>query len=58
MLLTFRYNLPYLGIVGGVSSIESSDFLRINGMSNLYEGWGAEDDDFFKYSLALIFKTF
>ncbi|XP_031358395.1 beta-1,4-galactosyltransferase 6-like isoform X2 [Photinus pyralis] len=45
---TFRYNLPYLELCGGVLSIQSSQFRKINGMSNFFYGWGGEDDDLFK----------
>ena len=30
---------------GGVSSLSSQDFVLINGFSNSFWGWGAEDDD-------------
>ncbi|KAF5297355.1 hypothetical protein FQR65_LT01285 [Abscondita terminalis] len=45
---TFRFNLPYLTLFGGVVAIQLEDFKLINGMSNLFDGWGGEDDDFFK----------
>ncbi|XP_050309621.1 beta-1,4-galactosyltransferase 1 [Anthonomus grandis grandis] len=45
---TFRYNLPYLTLFGGAISILSNQFQSINGMSNLFYGWGGEDDDFYK----------
>ncbi|KAL3285421.1 hypothetical protein HHI36_019523 [Cryptolaemus montrouzieri] len=45
---TFRYNLPYLTIFGGAVAILSEQFKTINGMSNLFEGWGGEDDDLYK----------
>ena len=32
---------------GGVVGIKKSDFLKCNGYSNLYEGWGCEDNDLF-----------
>ncbi|GFT31435.1 beta-1,4-N-acetylgalactosaminyltransferase bre-4 [Trichonephila clavipes] len=37
--------LPYTLLVGGVFSIRLEHFLAVNGYSNLYWGWGGEDDD-------------
>ncbi len=37
--------LAYEELVGGVLSMRTEHFLRVNGYSNLYWGWGAEDDD-------------
>lgn len=39
---------PPVKIVGsaGVQSISPNDFVTANGYPNVYEGWGAEDDDF------------
>ncbi|CAH1113238.1 unnamed protein product [Psylliodes chrysocephalus] len=45
---TFRYNLPYLTLFGGAVSITSEQFLKVNGMSNEFFGWGGEDDDFYR----------
>ncbi|XP_014250266.1 beta-1,4-galactosyltransferase 4-like isoform X2 [Cimex lectularius] len=39
------YKLPYRILVGGVFAIRTEHFLRVNGYSNLYWGWGGEDDD-------------
>ncbi|VDN16216.1 unnamed protein product [Dibothriocephalus latus] len=52
--------LPYVGLVGGVLAVPLDQFLRVNGFSNMFWGWGAEDDDFFERSalLALSFKRY
>ncbi|EFX75268.1 hypothetical protein DAPPUDRAFT_56278, partial [Daphnia pulex] len=34
-------------IFGGVSAISTHDFQQINGYSNLFLGWGGEDDQFY-----------
>ncbi len=39
------FRLPYYELVGGVFSINVHHFLLVNGYSNLYWGWGGEDDD-------------
>ncbi|XP_042901848.1 beta-1,4-N-acetylgalactosaminyltransferase bre-4 isoform X2 [Parasteatoda tepidariorum] len=41
----FNYTLPYALLVGGVFSIKLEHYLAVNGYSNLYWGWGGEDDD-------------
>ena len=38
--------LPYEKYIGGVFGIRPEAFERVNGFSNLYFGWGREDDDF------------
>lgn len=45
---TFRFNLPYKGLFGGAIAILSDQFEKVNGFSNLYDGWGGEDDDLLK----------
>lgn len=41
------FRLPYKTIVGGVFAISKSHFKTINGFSNMFWGWGGEDDDFY-----------
>ncbi|XP_063699413.1 beta-1,4-galactosyltransferase 2 [Culicoides brevitarsis] len=43
----FRYKLLYYGLFGGAIAVESQVFLKVNGFSNLFSGWGGEDDDFY-----------
>lgn len=40
-----RYNLMYYNLVGGVLALNNDHLDKTNGYSNLYWGWGAEDDD-------------
>lgn len=42
----FDWKMPYPGYFGGVTLFLSEHFLLVNGYSNEYWGWGAEDDDF------------
>lgn len=41
----FRYRQPYPTYFGGAVAINSSQYQAINGFSNLFYGWGGEDDD-------------
>lgn len=43
----FRYNLIYPSFFGVGTSFSKSQFLQINGFSNMYFGWGGEDDDIY-----------
>ncbi|CAF0846364.1 unnamed protein product [Adineta ricciae] len=42
-----NYKLTYEELIGGVLNIRNEHFLAVNGYSNLYWGWGAEDDDLY-----------
>ncbi|KAE9535609.1 hypothetical protein AGLY_007510 [Aphis glycines] len=43
--VSFTRLLPYHKLVGGVFNIRPDHYLLVNGYSNLFWGWGGEDDD-------------
>lgn len=48
----FNYTLPYVELFGGVTAFTSDHFVRVNGYSNQYYGWGGEDDDMYSRVVA------
>ncbi|CAG5130075.1 unnamed protein product [Candidula unifasciata] len=40
-----RFRLRYEHYVGGVVGFSKEQYIKVNGHSNLYFGWGGEDDD-------------
>ena len=47
----FHCRLPYDGLFGGVTAFKPDHFELVNGFSNLYYGWGGEDDDMYNRSV-------
>ncbi|XP_025423113.1 beta-1,4-N-acetylgalactosaminyltransferase bre-4-like isoform X2 [Sipha flava] len=41
----FNYRLPYVDLFGGVIGMSRNHFQLVNGFSNMFWGWGGEDDD-------------
>ena len=42
----FFDRLPYNDYAGGVVALREDVYVKSNGFSNIYFGWGGEDDDF------------
>jgi N-terminal domain of galactosyltransferase/N-terminal region of glycosyl transferase group 7 len=43
----FNWSFPYEKSCGGVISMNVRHWTSVNGFSNLYQGWGGEDDDLY-----------
>ena len=43
----FDFRMPYKMYAGGILSMQRSTVTSFNGMSNLYFGWGGEDDNLY-----------
>ncbi len=43
----FSFRLLYPNIFGGIEAFRPEAFQNINGFSNLFFGWGGEDDDLY-----------
>ncbi|KAL3853271.1 hypothetical protein ACJMK2_016826 [Sinanodonta woodiana] len=41
-----EYGLPYDSYMSGAIALTDNQYTRVNGFSNVYFGWGGEDDDF------------
>ncbi|XP_069178150.1 beta-1,4-galactosyltransferase 4 [Procambarus clarkii] len=44
---TTRYHLQYRRLFGGAVAMQKVHFEKVNGFSNKFYGWGAEDDDMY-----------
>ncbi|XP_059138551.1 beta-1,4-galactosyltransferase 1-like [Physella acuta] len=47
----YSYSIYYKAYFGGVIGFSKEQFLDVNGNSNVYVGWGGEDDDLLERSL-------
>jgi hypothetical protein len=54
----FNWGLPYEGYFGGVTIFDKESFLSVNGYSNEYWGWGAEDDDMIHRCMVMDIDTY
>jgi beta-1,4-galactosyltransferase 6 len=54
----FIYRMPYKEYFGGVVIFPVDSFSKINGFSNEYWGWGAEDDDLYRRCASKKIKIF
>ena len=43
----FDYQLFMAEYTGGGSAITAAQYTKVNGFSNMYLGWGCEDEDFY-----------
>lgn len=45
----FNWQMPFPEYFGGVVLFNKQDFLTCNGYSNLFEGWGGEDNEMYNH---------
>ena len=43
--------MPYPHILGGVTAINTRQFIELNGYANKFFNWGGEDDDLYNRSV-------
>ncbi|XP_056407950.1 beta-1,4-galactosyltransferase 1-like [Hyla sarda] len=48
----FAFRLPYQTIFGGIVAFTQEQFIKINGFSNRFWGWGGEDDELYNRVVA------
>ncbi|XP_040200053.1 beta-1,4-galactosyltransferase 1-like [Rana temporaria] len=48
----FKFRLRYKTAFGGVVAFTKEQFLKVNGFSNLFWGWGGEDDELYNRVVA------
>lgn len=47
----FRYKMPFPEYFGGVTLFNREDFKKVNGYSNIFFGWGGEDNEMYDHVL-------
>lgn len=52
----FRYKMPFPEYFGGVTLFNRKDFIKLNGYSNEFYGWGGEDNEMHDHVLKSGFK--
>lgn len=57
----FGYKMPFSEYLGGVTMYLREDFVKINGYSNKFWGWGGEDNEMYdnviKHNLSINYKN-
>ncbi|KAM8939277.1 beta-1,4-galactosyltransferase 1-like [Pelodytes ibericus] len=53
----FNFKLPYATIFGGIVAFTKEQFLKVNGFSNVFWGWGGEDDELYNRVVAAGMKV-
>ncbi len=48
MMIIIVFRLTYDTLFGGVEMFTKQHFEKINGFSNVFWGWGAEDDNLYQ----------
>ncbi|XP_069597251.1 beta-1,4-galactosyltransferase 1-like isoform X4 [Ranitomeya imitator] len=48
----FNFRLQYKTLFGGVVAFTKEQFLKVNGFSNMFWGWGGEDDELYQRVIA------
>ncbi|KAG8454688.1 hypothetical protein GDO86_001056 [Hymenochirus boettgeri] len=53
----FNFILPYPNLFGGIVAFTKEQFTKVNGFSNMFWGWGGEDDELYQRVVAVGMKV-